>query len=59
MKTARDCYAEILRSAGYDADLRDEMMEYAPVYLMTAHYNEEINKERIFEINSSLIGLTC
>jgi integrase len=59
MKTARDCYSETLRRAGYDADIRDEMMGHAPVYLMAAHYNGVIDKERLIEINSCLVGITC
>jgi hypothetical protein len=59
MKTARDCYPETLRIARYDADIRDEMMGHAPVYLMAAHYNGVIDKERLIEINSCLVGITC
>ncbi len=57
MKTARDCYSETLRRAGYSADIRDEMMGHSPVNVMASHYDGIIEKERLFEINSCLIGI--
>jgi len=59
MKTARDCYSSTLDRAGYSDDIKDDMMGHAPVYKMAAHYKGVIDKERLFKINSCLIGISC
>jgi len=57
MKTARDCYNNVLKKAGWDQNTRGEMMGHSPGNILAAHYDGVIDKERLFEINSCLVNL--
>lgn len=57
MKTARDCYNNVLKRAGWDQNTRGEMMGHSPGNILAAHYDGVIDKERLFEINSCLVNL--
>jgi len=55
MKTARDCYNNVLKRAGWDQNTRGEMMGHSPGNILAAHYDGVIDKERLFEINSCFL----
>lgn len=57
MKTARDCYNNVLKRAGWDQNTRGDMMGHSPGNILAAHYDGVIDKEKLFEINSCLINL--
>lgn len=57
MKTARDCYNNVLKRAGWDQNTRGEMLGHSPGNIIAAHYDGVIDKERLFEINSCLVNL--
>lgn len=57
MKTARDCYNNVLKRAGWDQNTRGDMMGHSPGNILAAHYDGVIDKERLFEINSCLVNL--